>query len=163
EIAGLFDTVYVSFYKGLGGISGSILAGPPEVIAEARIWQRRHGGNLVQLYPFVLINRNALAKRLSRMDAYHARAVAIAEALTSVQQIEILPNPPHTNMMHLFLRGERERLQQAALRVAQETGVWLFGGLSPGPIPVYQRLELTVGEAAFDLTDEEIARLFRSL
>ena len=29
EIAGLFDTVYVSFYKGLGGLAGSALAGPP--------------------------------------------------------------------------------------------------------------------------------------
>jgi threonine aldolase len=48
EIAGLFDTVYVSFYKILGGITGAMLLGPEEVIAEARIWQRRQGGNLVR-------------------------------------------------------------------------------------------------------------------
>ncbi len=52
EIAGLFDSVYVSFYKILGGIAGSILAGPADLIAESRIWQRRHGGNLVHLYPY---------------------------------------------------------------------------------------------------------------
>src|SRR4029078_7025245 len=38
EIADLFDTVYVSFYKILGGIAGSVLAGPTDIIAEARVW-----------------------------------------------------------------------------------------------------------------------------
>ncbi|HET9221308.1 MAG TPA: beta-eliminating lyase-related protein, partial [Roseiflexaceae bacterium] len=46
DIAALFDTVYVSFYKTLGGIAGAILAGPADVIAEARVWQHRHGGTL---------------------------------------------------------------------------------------------------------------------
>jgi threonine aldolase len=51
QIAGLFDSVYVSFYKTLGGIAGAALAGPADVIAEARVWQRRQGGNLVRLFP----------------------------------------------------------------------------------------------------------------
>src|ERR1700694_5881035 len=46
EIAGLFDSVYVSFYKGVGAIAGAALTGPSAFIAEARLWQRRHGGNL---------------------------------------------------------------------------------------------------------------------
>ena len=49
EIAALFDTVYVSFYKALGGIAGAALAGPADVIAEARVWEKRHGGTLVQM------------------------------------------------------------------------------------------------------------------
>ena len=32
EIAALFDTVYVSFYKGLGGLAGSMLLGEPDVV-----------------------------------------------------------------------------------------------------------------------------------
>lgn len=43
EIAGLFDTIYVSFYKGLGGTAGGMLLGDDEVIAEAREWRHRHG------------------------------------------------------------------------------------------------------------------------
>ena len=46
QIAGLADTVYVSFYKGLGGLAGSVLAGETDVIAEARLWRRRMGGNV---------------------------------------------------------------------------------------------------------------------
>jgi len=37
EIAALFDTVYVSFYKILDGIAGAALAGPEDLIAEARL------------------------------------------------------------------------------------------------------------------------------
>lgn len=40
EIAGLFDSVYVSFYKGIGAIAGAALAGPAAFIAEARLWSR---------------------------------------------------------------------------------------------------------------------------
>ncbi len=35
EIAGLFDSAYVSFYKGLGGIAGATLAGPADLVAAA--------------------------------------------------------------------------------------------------------------------------------
>jgi threonine aldolase len=53
EVAALFDTVYVSLYKGLGGFAGSLLAGPEELVAEARVWRRRQGGALFNLYPLV--------------------------------------------------------------------------------------------------------------
>ena len=49
EIAALFDTVYVSLYKDLGGLGGCVLAGPEDVIAEARVWRVRHGGRLVDV------------------------------------------------------------------------------------------------------------------
>ncbi|GCE22454.1 threonine aldolase family protein [Dictyobacter kobayashii] len=127
EIAGLFDTVYVSFYKSLGGISGAILAGPADVIEEARIWQRRQGGNLYQLYPYVLAARKGLAERLGHMEAYHEKAKAIAAALATFPQIEITPAVPQTHMMHVFIRGERGQLTEAALEVAEESGTWLFG------------------------------------
>ena len=54
EIAGLFDTVYVSFYKDLRAPAGCALAGPRDVIDEARIWQVRHGGRLFNAYPYLL-------------------------------------------------------------------------------------------------------------
>src|SRR6476659_2964538 len=41
EIAGLFDTVYVSFYKDLRAPAGCALAGPADFVAEARVWQVR--------------------------------------------------------------------------------------------------------------------------
>jgi threonine aldolase len=163
EIAALFDSVYVSFYKDLGGLAGSILAGPADMIAESRIWQRRQGGNLIRLYPYVLSARQGLNERLGRMAAYYAKAQEIASTLSAFPKIELVPDPPHTNMMHVFLRGERERLLAAALEVAQETGIWVFRGLAPTILPAYQRLELTVGDASLDVSKEELADIFHRL
>ena len=67
EIAALFDSVYVSFYKGLGGMAGAALAADADVVAEARVWQRRHGGNLVTMHPYVVAAETALDTRLERL------------------------------------------------------------------------------------------------
>jgi threonine aldolase len=163
EIAALFESVYVSFYKDLGGLAGSILAGPTEIIAEARIWQRRHGGNLIRLYPYVLSARHGLHARLGRIAAYCAKAREIATTLETLPQIEVVPSHPQTNMMHLFLQGNRERLLAAALEIAQETGTWLFSNLVPTVLPSYQRLEFTVGDASLDVSSEEVKALFQAL
>jgi threonine aldolase len=53
EIATGFDSVYVSVYKGIGGLSGAVLAGPVDFIAQARLWRRRLGGTLFHLSPMV--------------------------------------------------------------------------------------------------------------
>ncbi|HEY7356397.1 MAG TPA: beta-eliminating lyase-related protein [Ktedonobacterales bacterium] len=163
DIAALFDSVYVSFYKDLGGLAGSMLAGPAEFIAEARIWQRRHGGNLIRLYPYVLSARQGLREHLGRMAAYCAKARDIATALQSLPQIEIVPSPPHTNMMHLFLQGEREHLLAAALATAEQTGIWMFANLMPTALSSYHKLEFTVGDATLDVKNEEIQALFQAL
>ncbi|HEX6719263.1 MAG TPA: beta-eliminating lyase-related protein, partial [Pyrinomonadaceae bacterium] len=44
EIASLFDSLYVSMYKGLSAISGGALVGPRNLVDEARQWQLRFGG-----------------------------------------------------------------------------------------------------------------------
>jgi threonine aldolase len=163
EIAALFDTIYVSFYKTLGGVAGAILTGPADLIAEARVWQRRHGGNLIHLFPYVLAARKGLTERLGRMEAYHRKAVEIAAALAPIPQIEIVPDPPHTNMMHLFIRGDRARLEDAALEIAREQRVRLFRSFAPGQLPAYQRAEFVVGDATLDLPSVEIVELFQAL
>ena len=156
ELAGLFDTVYVSFYKILGGITGAMLLGPEDHIAEASIWQRRHGGNLVRMFPFVLSAKLGLETRLERMGQYHTKAIGIAEVLSTFLEIEVMPNPPHTNMMHVFIRGEADRLEEAALDIAREQKVWLLNGFLPGQIPAYQKFELTVGDGALEFSCEEV-------
>ncbi|MBO0780381.1 MAG: low specificity L-threonine aldolase [Ktedonobacteraceae bacterium] len=161
EIAGLFDSVYVSFYKILGGLAGSVLTGPADLIAEARIWQRRHGGNLIQLYPYVLSAQKGLNDHLERIETYCIRAREIAKILSGLPQIDIVPDPPHTNMMHVFIHGDRDRLLKAFLDVSEETSVWLTGGLMSTPLPTLHKFELTVGEATLDLSCERIEQLFK--
>ena len=123
-----------------GGITGAMLLGPDDIVAEARIWQRRHGGNLVRMFPFVLSAKQGLETRLDRMGLYHAKAIEIAEALSAFPEIEVMPNPPHTNMLHVFVRGEADRLEQAALEIAQEQKPWLVNGWQTSQIPAYRSL-----------------------
>lgn len=163
EIAALLDTVYVSFYKTLGGITGAMLLGPEDLIAEARVWQRRQGGNLVRLFPFVLSAKQGLETRLDRMAAYHAKAIDLAAALATLPEIEVMPNPPHINMFHVFVRGDADRLEQATLEIAQEQKIWLVNNWLPSQIPAYQKFELTVGDASLEFSGTEVAKLFDAL
>jgi threonine aldolase len=160
EIAGVFDTVYVSFYKGLGGLTGSALAGPADVIAEARVWQRRHGGNLIRLYPYVVSAQLGLDRHLPRMADYCHKAREVAQAMATLPDVLVMPTTPQTNMMHLFLRGEVADLEQSMLHVSDATGVWLFSRVQPGPLLGYGRVEFTAGEATLDIPTPEIVELF---
>ncbi len=160
EIAAGFDSVYVSFYKGLGALAGSALTGPADFIQEARPWVRRHGGNLFQFYPYVLSARKQLRERLPRFPDYRERAAEIAGVLDAVPGIRIRPNPPQTNMMHIFLEGDRKRLLERSLDVAEAERVTLFRHLSPTSVPNMSVFEVTIGDAAGELTNDEIGELF---
>ena len=160
EIAALFDSVYVSFYKGVGAIAGSALAGSAAFIAEARVWQVRHGGRMVQLYPYILSARTKLRQRLHRFAHYHARAVEVAAVLRSVPGVIIKPDPPQTHMMHVYLHGDPERMMAAALKLAREERLYLFRSLRPTDLPEWSMFELSIGDAADALTDDEIRDAF---
>ncbi|MFN8514234.1 MAG: beta-eliminating lyase-related protein [Chloroflexia bacterium] len=163
EITALFDSVYVSFYKALGGIAGAALAGPADLIAEARVWQKRHGGTLVQMYPYILSARHGLRTRLDRMGDYWAKAVEVAAALSAIPGVKIVPNPPQTRMFHLYLPAEIGRLRNAALDLAAETGTWSFDRPGITPLPGYAKIEFSAGDATLDVPTDEIAGIFREI
>lgn len=163
EIATLFDTVYVSFYKILGGIAGAVLAGPQDVIEEARLWQKRHGGNLISLYPFVLSAKKGLAEKLSQIPAYCAKAQEITHALHGLPELRIVPYPPPTNMAHLILQGDKDRLMEAAKEVMEEMNLRLFGWLRDTPEPDQFGMEFVAGDATLELEAAEVVEAFQAL
>ena len=163
DVAGLFDSVYVSFYKGLGALAGAALAGDAELIAEARIWQRRQGGNVVTMHPFVVSAETALAERLDDPPRYLAHARALATALSVVEGLEIVPNPPQAAMFHVLLRGDGDRLSDAALTVAEERKVFVFGDPSSTTSPSWQRHEVMVGEVSLAIPPEELRDLYTEI
>ena len=79
EIAALFDTVYVSFYKGIGALPGCCVAGSAEDVAQVREWRQRLGGTLYALWPFASSAFNLLTDRLAEMPGRLAHARAVAE------------------------------------------------------------------------------------
>jgi threonine aldolase len=163
QVAALFDTVYVSFYKGLGSLAGACLAGEEDVIAEARAWRKRHGGTLYGMWPNAAAALACLKKRLPLMPRYVEHARAIADKLRNVRNVEIVPDPPHTNMMHLYLRTDEKSFKKAAVRVARERGVFTWPSSSPGPTPSTRIVEFTVGDATLQFKPREVAEIVGDL
>ena len=126
EIASLFDSVYVSFYKTIGALPGAMLAGPAEFIESARVWQRRHGGNLYNQTMNAISAKICLDRRLPRIPDYVRKAAEVASILREFPRVRVVPDIPPTNMMHLYFEGGRDALTRSALRIAEEQKVGLF-------------------------------------
>ena len=159
EIAALFDTVYVSMYKGLRGISGSILAGPEEFIEKSRIWLRRHGGNLMAMYPYVLSARRGFEKYIERMPLYCEKARQIARIMSQYPEFQVVPNPPQTNMMHVFIKASGQVIEEALLEIGYEEKALLFRTPQTSLLPEYQKTEMSIHEGALLIPEEEIVAL----
>jgi threonine aldolase len=162
-VAELFDTVYVSFYKEIGALSGAAVAGPVDVIAEVREWRRRHGGTLHGMWPHAASALAALRLRLPRMPAYREHALALSAALQGLPGLQLVPEPPHAVMFHLLLHRDLAPLQETALRLAREEGIWTWGRFRPTDVPGVQRAELEVGDATLEWRPPEFREVIRRL
>jgi threonine aldolase len=163
DVAALFDTVYVSFYKGLGALPGCCVAGPEDVVAEVREWRHRMGGTLFGLWPNAASALSCLARRLPMMPRYLSHTRAIAEALRDLPGVTIVPDPPQTPMLHLLLRTTADDFTAAARRLATEQGVWTWPAAISTPDPDTQRVELSVGDATLALKPAEVREFVRAL
>ncbi len=163
EIAALFDSAYVSFYKGLDALAGAVLAGDADFIAEARVWQHRHGGRLVTIAPLALSAEHAFDKNLSKMRAYREKAIAVAERIATIEGVDVVPNPPQTNTFHVFLRGEKDALEARAHAYARERGTFVFARLAPTPNPAMQKWEFVAGDASLEVELDEFERAVRAV
>jgi threonine aldolase len=160
ETAALFDTVYVSFYKDLGAPAGCALAGPADVIAEARVWQIRHGGRMFTVHPLLAAAERGLDEVLPRMDELRAHTRALAAALGALDGVAIVPSPPHAAMFHALLRRPLDAYNEAQLAVARESGTWPGGRAFATEDPETQRTEVSVSLANLGVPVEETAALW---
>jgi threonine aldolase len=163
EIAALFDTVYVSFYKGLGAIAGCCVAGTTDVVAEVSEWRTRHGGRLFGMWPYAASALTSLRSRLPRMPSYYQHAVAIADALSDLPGVEVIPNPPQSPLMHVQLSVSAAGLESRAFDIARRDKIWTFPRPFSTVSPTLQRIEFTVGDATMDFTPAEVRELIKAL
>ncbi|MFI5671822.1 threonine aldolase family protein [Streptomyces sp. NPDC051704] len=167
EIAGLADSVYVSFYKSLGGLGGAALAGSSSLVAEARVWRHRYGGQVFRQFPQALSALAGLDGELPRLPSYVAQArtvaAALAEALADgpVPWFRINPRIPHTHQFQVWLPYEADRLTEAGVRLAEETGTLLFRRWSAAPVPGVSVTEVTVTAPGLAWTREEVQEAAR--
>ena len=162
EVAGLASTVYVSFYKGLGGISGAALAGPEDIVAEARRWQRRLGGNPYTLFPYAVAAREGIRKVLPLMGDLHQRAVELAAALR-IAGFRVFPDPPHTNSFRVYAPRPAEDIELAAVRRMEKSRESISSTWRPADVPGWSWVELVVTPDTLAWDVDEAAKAFGEL
>ncbi|WP_281864160.1 threonine aldolase family protein [Planomicrobium okeanokoites] len=162
EICSLFDSVYISMYKGIGGIAGAVLAGDDDFIKDSKVWKKRHGGDLISLYPYIFTADYYFELRKDKMADYYEAAKELAAKYNSCTGIATLPEIPVSNMFHVHIGRPREQAAEMLAGVQRESGIGLSG---------YVReidqgncyFEVSLGDAYSDVPKEKIDTAFHLL
>ena len=157
DLASLADTIYVSFYKGLGGLGGAILAGPEEHVRSLGVWKTRYAGNLFTAFPYAIAALHGLDTHLPRMGGYVERARALASRLQDRHRSVVHPFPPQTNAFQILLEGSPTELKIRNRDFAVRNGVWLFNTFVEAPRDRWTIAEIVIGDAADHYDDAEAA------
>nr|WP_042183451.1 beta-eliminating lyase-related protein [Kibdelosporangium sp. MJ126-NF4]CEL15526.1 L-allo-threonine aldolase [Kibdelosporangium sp. MJ126-NF4]CTQ92072.1 L-allo-threonine aldolase [Kibdelosporangium sp. MJ126-NF4] len=156
EIAALFDSVYVSLYKGLMGISGALLAGDADFVEHATVWRDRLGGATLGAWPLAVAGERGLDELLPRMPEFLVRARTLAGMLGGIPGVQVVPEPPQTPLFHVHLAAQPDRVLEHTKLLAEKTGLWVFGQVRRSANPMTCSFEITVTEQFDDVTDAEV-------
>jgi threonine aldolase len=163
EIAGLFDTVYVSLYKGIEGVRGAVLAGDDDIIGQAEVWRQRLGGALPDAWPLAVAAMIGLDDIMPRMGAFRDHAVAVAKAINTAGVATVVPDPPQTALFHVLLPVDAAAAVTARDELLEEQGVQVFSYARDESVPGRCRFEVTISENAMEFTPGEVAELIDEL
>lgn len=94
-----FDTVSVCFSKGLGAPVGSALAGPREIIQEARRHRKLFGGGMRQCGIIAAGAVYALENNRERLVEDHENARILAEGVRQAEGLRLTPPTVDTNIV----------------------------------------------------------------
>ena len=156
EVMALADTMYVSFYKGLGAIAGAALLGPADVIEEARLWRRRMGGTIFHLTAEAVTALVGLERELPGMAERRTWARAAAEALTA-RGLRCQPDPPHTSTFLVHAPGTADAVNDRLVAWVEEHATLLSGAWREGTAPGTVVNELVVAGPAIQRDPDEVA------
>jgi threonine aldolase len=162
EIVGLVDSIYVSFYKGLGGLSGACVAAPEDLVGELRTWRRRMGGTLYRLTPYAVSALVGLRDQLPRMAEYLAWARALAAELVT-NGLTVSPDPPHTNTFQVFAPGDVEQINERLFAFMAREKRRLGYPWRASEVPGVAMCELPVAAAALAHDPVQVARWIASV
>ena len=99
KIAAPADTVMFCLSKGLGAPVGSILAGPADLMAKARLYRKRLGGGMRQAGVLAAAGLVALEESPAKLAADHANARFLAEGLARIPGVKIDPAMVDSNVV----------------------------------------------------------------
>jgi threonine aldolase len=161
EICELFDSVYISFYKGIGGIAGAILAGEKAFTEKSKVWKRRHGGDLISLYPYILAADYYFEKRIHKMEQYFEGAKELAAHFNQGNKMKTLPSVPVSNMFHVHFNASIGMIESILVNIHQETNIGFTANLRETSEGCY--FELSVGDQFSKIPKELLIKAFQIL
>jgi threonine aldolase len=135
----LFDTVTVSFSKGLGAPVGSVLLGSVDRIAAARIWRKRLGGGWRQAGVLAGAALYAVDHHLERLADDHAAARALARVVSEQVPTAVDLTAVETNIVVL---DTGDRPAGSIVTAAAEHGVRV-SALGPRVLRAVTHLDVT--------------------
>ncbi|MCH6264369.1 threonine aldolase family protein [Neobacillus citreus] len=162
EICSFFDSVYISFYKGIGGIAGAVLAGDNDFIEKSKVWKRRHGGDLISLYPYYLSADYYFEKRIGKMKQYYEEAKELAGFYNQCYGVSTKPEVPVSNMFHVHFDAPKEVMELILTEICKDADV----GLSSYVREVTETIsyfEVSIGDLYEKLPHEKLTDAFKLL
>ncbi|WP_188066838.1 threonine aldolase family protein [Brevibacillus brevis] len=162
EVCALFDSVYVSFYKGIGGIAGAILAGDEDFTKQSKVWKRRHGGDLISLYPYIVTAEYHFEQRKHKFSQYYEHAKELAALYNQCQGISTRPTVPVSNMFHVHADLPKEELERIMVSLSEETGIG-FTHYVRQDDESSSSYEVSIGDRYAMIPKEELALAFEKL
>ncbi len=105
EIAAPVDTLMFCLSKALGAPVGSMLAGPAELIAKARLYRKRLGGGMRQVGVLAAAGLIALEETPKRLAEDHCNAKFLAEGLSRIPGVQVDPARVATNITIFDVSG----------------------------------------------------------
>lgn len=162
EVCALFDSVYVSFYKGIGGIAGAILAGNQAFTEESKIWKRRHGGDLISLYPYILSADYYFDRRVGNMKQYYEEAKEFARYFNECHGVSTLPLEPVSNMFHVHFEAPKEEMELILASIYEETGFGLTSYVREVS-KTTSNYEVSIGDLYAQLPKVDFKKVFQLL
>jgi threonine aldolase len=97
--SGGFETAWIDFSKGLGAPVGACLAGPADLMSEARRYKQMLGGSMRQSGIVAAGAHYGLQHNVERLADDHANAKFLAEGLAELPGVEIDPATVETNIV----------------------------------------------------------------
>lgn len=117
EYAAGFDTAWIDFTKGLGAPIGAVLAGAPDLIAEAWRWKQMLGGALRQSGIVAAGCLYALDHHVERLAEDHANARLLADGLAALPGIRLDPATVETNIVVFAVEDAPSLVRRVAATV----------------------------------------------
>ncbi len=155
EIANGFDSVYVSLYKGIGGLGGAMLLGDKTFIDKASVWMHRQGGSVYQRSPYVVAAAMQFESRIQALPSLFERTLELYQMLADYPSLTPNPEAPQANMLHIHLPISQKKAIALRDTLAQQHSVWI-GNPQQGLLAQQSYIEWYVGDTLLQMPDDEL-------